>query len=285
MTAPRLCLITDRRLMGVGATIGPGDIARFADAIARALDCVPSGAAWIQIREKDLGGRALAALVRAAIAVTRPRGAAVIVNDRLDVALATAADGVHLPEDGLDLTAALASSSAASPSAGRRPRGHDTITAVSAATPSDVSAETRAQARRPRGHDTIPDVSAATPADVSAETRSAEGSRRFVVGCSRHAVEAVLAAARSGVDLVQLGPTFATPSKAGFGPPLGLAAIGAARHALDAAGLTTRLVAVGGIDSVTRAREARDAGAHAVAVIRAAWSAEVATIARALADG
>ena len=257
---PRLCLITDRRLMGLGATRGPGDADRFADVITRALDRVRHGEAWIQIREKDLGGRDLAALVRAAIGVARPRGAAVIVNDRLDVALATDADGVHLPEDGLDLSAVY----------------------------TGVSAATRSEGGRPHRHDPIPDVSAETPStpfDVSAETRAAERTRRFMVGCSRHAVEAVLAAARSGVDIVQLGPIFATPSKAAFGAPRGVAAITAARIALDAAGLTTRLVAVGGIDSPTRAREAREAGADAVAVIRAAWSVDFAMIARALADG
>lgn len=94
----RLVLVTDRRLMG----------ADFGGAIARALDGVPPGAAIVQVREKDLAGAALCALVRAAIAAARPRGARVVVNDRVDVALATGADGVHLPEAGLSIAAARA---------------------------------------------------------------------------------------------------------------------------------------------------------------------------------
>lgn len=55
-----------------------------------------SGCQLIQIREKDLSAKALAEFTRQAIAKARPFGAKVLVNDRLDVALATKADGVHL---------------------------------------------------------------------------------------------------------------------------------------------------------------------------------------------
>ncbi|MFN9742907.1 MAG: thiamine phosphate synthase, partial [Acidobacteriota bacterium] len=55
-----------------------------------------AGCQLIQIREKDLGARELTDFTRAAIAVARPGGARVLVNDRLDVALASQADGVHL---------------------------------------------------------------------------------------------------------------------------------------------------------------------------------------------
>jgi thiamine-phosphate pyrophosphorylase len=59
-----------------------------------------AGVDWIQIREKDLSGRELANLVEQTIlrvgSVT-----AVLVNDRVDVALATGAAGVHLGEHSL----------------------------------------------------------------------------------------------------------------------------------------------------------------------------------------
>lgn len=53
---------------------------------------------WIQIREKDMPARELLALAREAVGIVQSRGgkALVIVNDRLDVALAAGAAGVHL---------------------------------------------------------------------------------------------------------------------------------------------------------------------------------------------
>lgn len=59
-----------------------------------------------QVRAKSLGGRELMRLAdRVALAV-RPAGARVIINDRLDVALAVGADGVHLGAADVDVAAA-----------------------------------------------------------------------------------------------------------------------------------------------------------------------------------
>lgn len=88
----RVVAITDRRLCG--------DIAARVGAI---LAAVPRGSVAIQIREKDLDGGALLALARELIAVARPLGAPVFVNDRVDVALIAGADGVHLPERGMPI--------------------------------------------------------------------------------------------------------------------------------------------------------------------------------------
>jgi len=65
-----------------------------------------SGVDWIQLREKDLPARAISALAceasRALQHSRRPRGKTLmLVNDRVDVALAQHADGVHLGENGL----------------------------------------------------------------------------------------------------------------------------------------------------------------------------------------
>lgn len=78
------CHITDRRpLGGVDELLG---------AIARSDE---AGVDLIQIREKDLAARELAGLVTRAVALCRR--ARVIVNTRLDVALAAGAAGLHLP--------------------------------------------------------------------------------------------------------------------------------------------------------------------------------------------
>jgi thiamine-phosphate pyrophosphorylase len=87
---PALHLITDRRLA--------------ADLPARALAALrglrPRMAA-VQLREKDLGGKALLGLAVALRRACHEEGQLLIVNDRIDVALAAGADGVHLPADGV----------------------------------------------------------------------------------------------------------------------------------------------------------------------------------------
>ncbi|HYE72688.1 MAG TPA: thiamine phosphate synthase [Blastocatellia bacterium] len=55
-----------------------------------------SGCHLVQIRERNLSARELADFVSKAINIARPHGTRTLVNDRLDVALATGADGVHL---------------------------------------------------------------------------------------------------------------------------------------------------------------------------------------------
>jgi thiamine-phosphate pyrophosphorylase len=187
----RLVAITDRHAMVPAEVLAGGSIADLAAAFGSAIARVRVGV--VQVREPGLDGAALLALVRAAIAT----GARVIVNDRLDVALAAGATGVHLPERGL----------------------------------------------------TVRDARAVAPAG-------------FGIGCSRHTPAAVRAALDAGADWVQLGPVFGTPGKP---PPIGVEALRAACVGGGA------VVAVGGFDRAERVRAARDAGADAVAAIRAVW--------------
>lgn len=80
------CHITDRRAAG-----GTERLLALIERNARA------GVQWIQIREKDLDGRALAELVSQAL--RRAPQAKILVNSRADVALACGAAGLHLPAD------------------------------------------------------------------------------------------------------------------------------------------------------------------------------------------
>lgn len=87
---PVLCLVTDRmRLVRAGRS-DPGPLLEL---IAAAAD---TGCDLVQIREADLGDRALGRLVERAVDCTRPTRTRIVVNDRVDVALAHGADGVHL---------------------------------------------------------------------------------------------------------------------------------------------------------------------------------------------
>jgi thiamine-phosphate pyrophosphorylase len=84
--------VTDRR--GIGGTSQADDPLR---ALLRRIDqAVAAGIDWVQIRETDLEGRELLGLVREAVRAAKPSPARVIVNDRLDLALAADAAGVHL---------------------------------------------------------------------------------------------------------------------------------------------------------------------------------------------
>jgi thiamine-phosphate pyrophosphorylase len=86
---PHLVLVTDRH-----ATQGRD----LEGLIAAALD---AGLPAVQLRDKDLEGGALFALAERLRAATQARGAAFFVNDRVDVAVAVGADGVHLGGDSL----------------------------------------------------------------------------------------------------------------------------------------------------------------------------------------
>jgi thiamine-phosphate pyrophosphorylase len=70
-----------------------------------AKSAMAGGCDLIQVREKDLAGGPLLTLVREIVetAKSTARRCSVVVNDRLDVAIASRAAGVHLPGDGLSI--------------------------------------------------------------------------------------------------------------------------------------------------------------------------------------
>ena len=155
----RVYLITDRR------QAPGGDIAR---AVAGALD---GGIRAVQLREKDLPGGELFRLAGRMRDLTARYGARLLVNDRVDVALAVGADGVHLG-------------------------------------------------------------GASIPASVA-----------------------------RGADFVTFGPVYPTPSKAAYGPPVGLSALAAACR--EAA---VPVFALGGVKA-ENAGEVIGAGAFGIALI------------------
>lgn len=92
----RVCVITD----------GQGDGDRLLAILGAALRAAPAGAVAVQLRERMLPGAALYALGGRLRELTTAAGAALFINDRLDVALAVGADGVHLPSHGLPVQSA-----------------------------------------------------------------------------------------------------------------------------------------------------------------------------------
>lgn len=71
--------------------------------LEQARRAVDAGIDLIQVRERDLDAAPLAALVSGVLAITRGTATRVVVNDRLDVALACIADGVHLRGDSIGI--------------------------------------------------------------------------------------------------------------------------------------------------------------------------------------
>lgn len=204
-----VCYVTDRR------SLEPGDAANAEANLTRRIEeAVKAGVDWVQIREKDLPARKLTDLTREAVAraaVARAANVAgqrdakgracVLVNDRLDVAWAAAAAGVHAGENSL-------------------------------------------------------------PIRELAEARRRLGREDFLLGASCHSLQGVVSAARDGADYVFFGPVYATPSKAGFGAPQGLAKLAEACEAVS-----IPVIAIGGI-TVENADACRDAGAAGIAAIR-----------------
>ena len=117
------CLVTDRRRLCPGSASFAVERRCLLDQVRRAVE---DGVELIQVRERDLEAASLAALVTDIMGITRGTSTRVVVNDRLDVALACAADGVHLRADSIPIAAArrigaVRHSSSAGPFT-RRPR-------------------------------------------------------------------------------------------------------------------------------------------------------------------
>ncbi|HEV7384829.1 MAG TPA: thiamine phosphate synthase, partial [Phenylobacterium sp.] len=96
--APPLCrlyLITPPRL---------DDLAGFGRTLAHALDA--GDVAALQIRLKDQPDEVIAAAVDALMPIAQARGAAVILNDRPDLAASLGCDGVHVGQDDMPLASA-----------------------------------------------------------------------------------------------------------------------------------------------------------------------------------
>lgn len=90
---PILCAVTDRRRLPI---------------LAHVAAAVDAGIDWVQIREPDLPAAELYEVVGHAVAEVNGSSTRIIVNDRLDVALAAGAHGVHLRATSFDASRARA---------------------------------------------------------------------------------------------------------------------------------------------------------------------------------
>jgi thiamine-phosphate pyrophosphorylase len=180
----RVCLVTDRKQTPGEAIVPVG------------VEALRGGIRAVQLREKDLPALDLLRLARELREATAQHGARLLVNDRVDVAMAAGADGVHL----------------------------------------GVSSLPAREARRLLGPSAL-------------------------VGCSTHTLRELADAEEGGADFVTFGPVFFTPSKAAYGPPVGLPALAAACRAAR-----IPVFALGGV-GVGNVEEVLSAGAYGAAMV------------------
>ena len=106
LNGTRVYPLTDRQISGLSHE-------------QQVLTLSSSGARLIQLREKELEAREFYGEAAAAISVARRQGVRIIINDRVDIARALKADGVHLGQDDLP------------PAAARQILGNESIIGVS----------------------------------------------------------------------------------------------------------------------------------------------------------
>jgi thiamine-phosphate pyrophosphorylase len=165
--------------------------------------------------------------------------ATLIINDRVDLCLASEADGVHLGQDDL------------SPVAARRIFDQVSQALHPFAAEPPASPELRA-----------PHPFAARPSGSSEPSSERVGNRNpLLIGFSTHNLDQLRAADSLPVDYIAIGPVFATSSKANPDPVVGIEGVRRARE------VTAKpLVAIGGITR-QNCLQVKAAGADAVAVI------------------
>jgi thiamine-phosphate pyrophosphorylase len=154
------------------------------------------GARLIQLREKDLSDRALWELAGRMRGLTHQHGGMLIVNDRVDIALAVGADGVHLGEEDLPVASA------------RRIMGAEAIIGASVSNPEEARAAEAAGASYASLGSIFPTTSkpdAGEPVGIAAigEIGNAVSLPVLAIGginCDN--VEAVIRAGAAGVAVV-----------------------------------------------------------------------------------
>ena len=188
---PKLYLITDRKQTYKQR--------RLVDTVEELLQ---AGIRMVQLREKDLSAAELYPLARDLRLLTHRYNALLLINDRIDIAQAVGADGVHLGGHSLPIK----------------------------------------------------------------KTREILGSKALI-GVSTHSALEAESAQNQGADFITYGPVFFTPSKAPFGPPVGVNSLQTVCNCCK-----IPVYALGGV-KIDNTVEIMNSGAYGVSMISALLSA------------
>ncbi|MBR4909582.1 MAG: thiamine phosphate synthase [Acidaminococcaceae bacterium] len=222
----RLYLVTDENCLPPGRNLF--------DAVEEALQ---AGVTLVQYREKNGLGKGMLEKARKLIVLCHKYNVPLLVNDRLDIALLSGADGVHLGQDDIPVAEAR--------------RMVDLFFANSAATQ---------RANSPASCIPVND-NVSTTAQQSNITNKLTGNS-FIIGATAHNVQEALAAQAAGADYLGCGAVFATSTKKDT-VPLGLDGLKAIRQAVH--------IPITGIAGITpdNYQQVLATGADGVAVVSA----------------
>jgi len=185
-----LTLVTDRHATGGRDLL---------DVVRAALD---GGLPAVQLRDKDLDGGPLFALAERLRAETAARKARLLINGRLDVALAVGADGVQLGTGAVSITDA------------RRLLPPDSLVGVSTHTAAEVAAATGADFVIFGPVYATPGKSAVGPAALAAAARAGSVPVVAIGGITAAEVPALRAAGAAGVAVIRAILAAAAPAVA-----------------------------------------------------------------------
>ncbi len=205
-----------------------------------AEELIKEGVTLIQLRDKSHPAESnrFLSCARELRRITLNR-AMLIINDRVDICLASAADGVHLGQDDL------------SPAAARK-------IFDSVSRPSQLSGVSSQRVPHPFANE--PQASSEHSSERVGGNTVTEA-QKLLIGFSTHNLAQIREADTFPIDYIAVGPVFATGSKANPDPVIGVEGVRQARSATS-----KPLVAIGGITRLN-CRQVKDAGADSVAVI------------------
>lgn len=149
-----------------------------------------AGVTLVQYREKTGLGRSMLEKAIALRRLCHRYNVPLLVNDRLDIALLSGADGVHLGQDDIPVAEA------------RRLADLFAVNNAAACQPDFETVAERASVHR---------MEAATTSQTAKSVLQTE--KHFIIGATAHNVQEALAAEAAGADYLGCGAVFATNTK------------------------------------------------------------------------